>query len=419
MCSPVKFAHSLPKKCRNTNNWELCVICQINTNDSLSCTTEKGRDTLFDVINKRQDDVYRRLYDEFNSLSLVPVNEIKYHRSCYKAYTSKRNLQWFVSDVPESSNTSNDASVSTMKTRSKTLPQINWDYCIFCRQKAIKKDRKFNRIENSERVKYILNAARSKFHYDLLSLLTVDDVQEKAQYHSACIANYLLKWKKDHSADNYSTIKNESEHDIAFKKFLDILHRDLFENKKAFTMSSLLDQCCSMLPEDLSTKYSTDKLQTRLQNHYGITIVIESQKGQGQSNIVFSSSISAADDIRAASKLKADLKFSEVEASFVDVPDMQEDQILHDAAKVLRGSLHTVEISKDFYPSPSDLSHHRSLQFIPPSLMTFLSWLVDDNCFHIESDYNTLSHDKVRKFIAVAEMIISLHKNNFTPFNLG
>jgi hypothetical protein len=76
-----------------------------------------------------------------------------------------------------------------MKTRSKTLPQINWDYCIFCRQKAIKKDR----IESSQRFKYILNAARGKFDYDLLSLLTVDDVQEKAQYHSACITNYLLK----------------------------------------------------------------------------------------------------------------------------------------------------------------------------------------------------------------------------------
>jgi hypothetical protein len=66
----------------------------------------------------------------------------------------------------------------------------------------------------------------------------------------------------------------------------------------------------------------------------------------------------------SASKLKADLKFSEVEASFVDIPGMQEDQILHDAAKVLRGSLHAVEISKDFYPSPSDLSHHKSLQFV-------------------------------------------------------
>jgi hypothetical protein len=81
----------------------------------LSCATEKGRYTLFDAINKRQDDVYRRdLYDEFNSLSLVPLNEIKYHRSCYKAYTSKRNLQRFVSDVPECSNTSNDASVSIL-----------------------------------------------------------------------------------------------------------------------------------------------------------------------------------------------------------------------------------------------------------------------------------------------------------------
>jgi hypothetical protein len=76
-------------------------------------------------------------------------------------------------------------------------------------------------------------------------------------------------------------------------------------------MSSLLDKFCSLLPEGLPTKYSTAKLQTRLQNHYGDTIVIESQ-----SNIVFSSSISVADAIHAASKLKADLKFSEVEASF-------------------------------------------------------------------------------------------------------
>jgi hypothetical protein len=98
----------------------------------------------------------------------------------------------------------------------------------------------------------------------------------------------MICWsgKKEHSADNYSTIKNESEHDIAFKKLFYILHHDLFENKKAFTMSSLLDKLCSLLPEGLSKKYSTAKLQTRLQKHYGDTIVIESQKGQGQSNIL-------------------------------------------------------------------------------------------------------------------------------------
>jgi hypothetical protein len=72
-----------------------------------------------DAINKRQDDVYHRLYDEFNSLSLVPLNEIKYHGSCYKAYARKKYYNSL------SAMFQNDASVSTMKTRSKTLPHIN------------------------------------------------------------------------------------------------------------------------------------------------------------------------------------------------------------------------------------------------------------------------------------------------------
>jgi hypothetical protein len=69
-----------------------------------------------------------------------------------------------------------------MKTRSKTLPQIYWDYCIFCRQKALKKDRKLKRIESSERVKYILNAARGKFDYDLLNRLTVDQGRHSKRF---------------------------------------------------------------------------------------------------------------------------------------------------------------------------------------------------------------------------------------------
>jgi hypothetical protein len=101
---------------------------------------------------------------------------------------------------------------------------------------------------------------------------------------------------------------------------------------------------------------------------------------------------------------------------FVDKPSGSKEQNLSNKEDIVNAFF---EISKDLYPSPFDLSRHRSLQFIPPSLMTLLSWLDDDNCFHIESDYNALSHDKARKCIAVAEMIISLHKNNFTPFNLG
>jgi hypothetical protein len=98
-----------------------------------------------------------------------------------------------------------------------------------------------------------------------------------------------------------------------------------------------------------------------------------------------------------------------------------EDQILHDVAKVLRGSLHAVVISKDFYPSPSDLSNHRSLQFFPPSLMTFLSWLIDDNYFHIESDYNALRNimkNLIFLHIRTSTKEASTSENMRSAFNL-
>jgi hypothetical protein len=43
----------------------------------------------------RKDDVHRRLHDEFDSLDLIPTDRIQYHRSCYKSYISKLNLEKF------------------------------------------------------------------------------------------------------------------------------------------------------------------------------------------------------------------------------------------------------------------------------------------------------------------------------------
>jgi hypothetical protein len=55
----------------------------------------------------------------------------------------------------------------------------------------------------------------------------------------------LLKWKKEHSADNYSTIKNESEHDIALNKLFDILttnrEKTKMEIKRGIVSSCLLE----------------------------------------------------------------------------------------------------------------------------------------------------------------------------------
>jgi hypothetical protein len=60
MCSPVKFAHSLSKKSRTVSSWELCIICQISCDDTLSKAREKGKCTLFKAVGLRKDDVHRR-----------------------------------------------------------------------------------------------------------------------------------------------------------------------------------------------------------------------------------------------------------------------------------------------------------------------------------------------------------------------
>ena len=175
-----------------------------------------------------------------------------------------------------------------------------------------------------------------------------------------------------------------------WRKFYTII---CFLNKKAFSLSNLLDTYCSFLPQEIRTRNTTSKLQHKLKNHYGDHIDVQTQRGQSKSNMIFSSSISVSEAIRAASSLKADSIH-------------QEDQILHDVAKILRSSLQSFKISAEFYPSSSEVSIPTALQFIPTSLINFLARLIDGNYFHIETDYNSLPGDTVRKCIALVECVI-------------
>jgi hypothetical protein len=94
------------------------------------------------------------------------------------------------------------------------------------------------------------------------------------EYHTSCIANYLLNMKSD-----TVPVEKETEHVSAFQQFIDSIRDDLFVNKKAFSMSFLLDKLCSFLPPNIASKYTTSKLQQR-----GINLqdsVIETSQGKG------------------------------------------------------------------------------------------------------------------------------------------
>ncbi|CAG2254031.1 unnamed protein product [Mytilus edulis] len=152
-------------------------------------------------------------------------------------------------------------------------------------------------------------------------------------------------------------------------------------------MSFLLEKYCFFLPPELKTRYTSAKLQRRLEKHYGNSIVIQTQKGQGRSNIVFSSSISIAEAIQAASHLKCELKLSEIEAE-VEIGPINEDQTLHAAASIIRRQLQSLDISNETYPTPSEISLSYSTQHTPCLLTKFLLWIIDDKSYNGEDMSN-------------------------------
>jgi hypothetical protein len=114
--------------------------------------------------------------------------------------------------------------------------------------------------------------------------------------------------------------------------------------------------------------YSSAKLQDRLVKHYGGSIVIHTQRGQGISNLVFSDKLSLGDAIASAGKYKSKCKAYELEIDFqVDVEGISDEQILHSA--VGQGTALFVRISR--YRSAKMLLVHADGM----SLRMVVTWL--------------------------------------------
>jgi hypothetical protein len=92
ICNPVKLTPPPAKKGRPSIDWQRCIICQVFTTERLCIPTNKGRSTCISAVNKRKYEVYRKLVDEYTTVENAPFGNAKYHKSCYKAFTSKQNL---------------------------------------------------------------------------------------------------------------------------------------------------------------------------------------------------------------------------------------------------------------------------------------------------------------------------------------
>ncbi|CAG2222484.1 unnamed protein product [Mytilus edulis] len=242
--SPLKLTASQAKIRRMSNQWNLCIICQVSTVEKLSSLSTKGQQTLLDAVNTRKDDVFRRLHDEYSSLADVDIERLCYHKSCYKSYTSRVNLEKFVmpdvNNLKDTSNANQPCCSHPVQTRSMFTP-FDWTTCIFCKHKSYKRDKNLRHLESDERLQKISELADHKRDLELKSLLFSEEFKSKALYHRACIANYLLSIPKKEQFNDEVDI---SVHDKAFQSFVGHINEDLLIHKKAYLMSFLLEKYC-------------------------------------------------------------------------------------------------------------------------------------------------------------------------------
>jgi hypothetical protein len=206
-----------------------------------------------------------------------------------------------------------------------------------------------------------------------------------------------------------------SVHDDAFKMLIADIHEDLTVRKQAFLMTQLLQKYLDYLLAHIPNTYPVTKLQDRLKIHYGDSIVVQIQRGQGKSNLVFSSDVSIEHVVATAGNLKSKLKTSEIKQEISTVADScNDDQILHAAIRILRRDIEKISIS-----TANEVSLALSMDQMLLSLTKFICWFLDNKSFKNASEPYNILNDKLQKVMGITECIFSVSRDVLTPFNLG
>ncbi|CAG2225273.1 unnamed protein product [Mytilus edulis] len=404
--SPVKCGPPPLKRGRMSINWQRCIICQNITQETLSMTTDRGFTTLMNAVRQRQDGVFRLFLSEVDTLDDIIMNNIKYHKTCYRTYTSKHN-------IPSPSSCISAAKVQQQQSQAETTSscaspniltrsRLSLDFlcCIFCKNKTFKKDRKLHRVSSSMRVQSLFETATKHADNEMLFQIADKDFTSNALYHSGCITKYLLREKEikaETDENNTGTM-----YDKAFTSFVESISEELFVHKMVFSLSYLLSKYKSFLPEDVSSKYTSYRLQLRLKNHFREHIVVDVNHGQGESNFVYSSSLTLREAVRTAIRFKAETKFTKLQMSACTSKNDQtdENQILYSAASILRREIKNAVVPMDTYPSVDEMSLSKSLETVPSVLTGFINWLIDDShsqvCEEINGETEHLEYQKSR-----------------------
>ena len=158
--SPLKVAPS-PKKLRVSSNLDKCFICQ-KLSAKLEGFTAPVIQGYYTFINaailrhgKGDDQIYERLqlYPDATGerVDESHYGSIKWHKSCYCSFTSKKNIPHLTDDVTRDNKPiSKEEELDQIRSSRSASGTLDWTKCLLCQQLSYKKDKKLIRVSTFE-----------------------------------------------------------------------------------------------------------------------------------------------------------------------------------------------------------------------------------------------------------------------------
>ena len=190
----VSLLEPSTKKAKLEFDLSKCVICfKHKRDDKLVNGTDQGVDTLLKVAHNQKDTVFNRLPPD---VVLSHKADVKYHRSCYKSYTSMTNIKHRGIDNASSSTADPIKELNevqdTRTLRSDVSP-FDWGSCLVCSNKRLSKDP--DKVQIGEKGVESIKLAAAALNDSVMQvrLANVDLIAVGACYHKKNDSVYTLE----------------------------------------------------------------------------------------------------------------------------------------------------------------------------------------------------------------------------------
>lgn len=415
------------KRARLCSNYEKCIKCQtIKKNEKLQTAMQSSIAKFIECAKLRNDEIFRRIEPDLTNNALL-VGTVKWHKSCYSAYTSNENVKYQATTQPEALVPEPSASVTLRSSATAT----NWSLCFVCQQGKCKGERDLTQVVTMQVYDTLMHAAEYRSDEKMMTKIRGEDlVAIEAKYHRGCYQRYTVVASSSKSNDGTEGIL--AEYDRAFLKLINEVGHKMYVEGRAYDMATLLSMYKHHLADSGIDKaavdmYKVKNLKRRLIHKYGEKIAFHPQYERNKAELVCSSSLNLGEVINLVEELKEMTKDSRNAPKETDTCA----QVLYHAAVILRSDMKDSVGIETLPLNVSDVSAEKAKEIVPARLQQFLRWLMQSQrSFEGEqqpiedlSDWDEcgLKEAETRNVLAIGQDIVSCNSGGRKkmPKNVG